>query len=230
MARVIWSYKFILLKCFHLLYRASAPWAIIFAKWKLKDTPIKIVCYRFIVSCQCSPLGMSSLACCGCCARFTNTDSQRGRLFMKTQKAAMTFWQILVCQCILIKTCAYWCTYCLFLQWENLLRYECLNVKSINVFMNMLHTISSLIHFVTFDYSVLLHILLGQTACIWAKAEKGPKSITLFALDALAALQRCRGILTGKVLSQAPPKKDNSACVAQHTKPLLGGNHFFLSI
>ena len=62
----------------------------------------------------------------------------------------MTFWQIIVCQCILIKTCAYWCTYCLFLQWENLLRYECLNVKSINVFMNMLHTISSLIHFVTF--------------------------------------------------------------------------------
>ena len=83
MGRVIWSYKFILLKCFHLLYRASAPWAIIFAKWKLKDTPIKIVCYRFIVSCQCSPL---SLACCGCCARFTNTDSQRGRLSMKTHR------------------------------------------------------------------------------------------------------------------------------------------------
>ena len=62
MGRVIWSWSFILPKCFHLLYRASAPWAIIFAKWKLKDTPIKIVCHSYIVSCQCSLLGMSSLA------------------------------------------------------------------------------------------------------------------------------------------------------------------------
>ena len=42
----------------------------------------------------------------------------------------------------------------------------------------------------SFDYFVLLHILLGQTACIWAKAEKGPKGTTLFAFDALATLQR----------------------------------------
>ena len=59
----------------------------------------------------------------------------------------------------------------------------------------------------SFNYSVLLHILLGQTACIWAKAEKGSKSITLFALDALAALQRCRGILTGGGSESSPKKK-----------------------
>ena len=70
--------------------------------------------------------------------------------------------------------------------------------------INMLHTISTLIHFVTLDYAVLLHILLGQTACIWAKAEKGPKSTTLFSSDALAT---SRGILTGGG-SGASPKKN----------------------
>ena len=89
-------------------------------------------------------------------------------------------------------------------QWENLLRYQCLNVKSIFVFIIMLHTISTLIHFVTFNYAVLLHILLGQTACIWAKAEKGPKGTTLFAFDALATLQRSSvvGFWLGEVLRQ----------------------------
>ena len=81
---------------------------------------------------------------------------------------------------------------------------QCLNVKSIFVLINMLHTISTLIHFVTLDYAVLLHILLGQTACIWAKAEKGPKSTTLFASDALAT---SRGILTGGGSGASPKKK-----------------------
>ena len=104
---------------------------------------------------------------------------------------------------------------------------QCLNVKSIFVLINMLHTISTLIHFVTLDYAVLLHILLGQTACIWAKAEKGPKSTTLFSSDALAT---SRGILTGGGSGASPQKKYIPACGAQHTQPLQGGNQFFLSI
>ena len=86
---------------------------------------------------------------------------------MKThRKRQLPFDKYLSVQCILVKTFAYWCTYCLFLQRKYLLRYQCLNVKSIFVFINILHTISTLIHFVTIDYAVLLYTLLGQTACI----------------------------------------------------------------